>query len=170
MGYQSITIMGNLTRDVEVRQVGQSSVAKTAVAVSERFKKSDGTVGESTEFFEIEIWDRPAANPYLTKGKQVLVVGQIKTEKWQDQNGQTRESKKIRVGTIQLCAKPQQEAPAQQPVQATAPPPQPVYQPAPAVGYQAPPQPPTQQQPPAQPYPPQPTYQSPMAGGNDPLF
>lgn len=169
MGYQQIIIMGNLTRDVEVRTVGQSQVAKTGVAVSEKFRKQDGTTGENTEFFDIEIWDKASVYPYLKKGQQVLVVGLQRTDKWQDQNGQSRETKKVRVTAIQLCgsrpAQPQAQAPApgytpqpqyQQPApppqyapqpqyQAPAPPPQPTYQPAPvppAPQYQQPAPPP----------------------------
>lgn len=144
MSYQQVIIHGNLTRDAEVRQVGQSQVAKTGVAVSEKFRKQDGTTGENTEFFDIELWDKTPVYPYLKKGQQVLVIGQFRTEKWQDQNGQPRESKKVRVNTIQLCgsrpAQPQAQTPA------------PGYAPAP--GYQAPPQ-------PAPGYAPQPQYQAP---------
>lgn len=137
MSYQSITILGNLTRDAEVRQVGQSQVAKIGVAVSEKFRKQDGTIGESTEFFDVEVWDKAGVYPYLTKGVSVLIIGQIKTEKWQDQSGQNREAKKVRAQVIQLCGgRPQQQA-APAPGYAPAPPAQ-GYAPAP--GYQQPPQ------------------------------
>lgn len=153
MGYQQIVILGNLTRDLEVRQVGQSTVAKTGIAVSEKFRKQDGTMGENTEFFDIELWDKTSVHPYLTKGAQILVVGQIKTEKWQDQQGQNRESKKVRVQTLQLCgSRPQGQ-------QATAP--QPGYPAAPPQGYPGgyPPQ-------GGQPaYPPQGGYPQPPMGG-----
>ena len=148
--YQSITILGNATRDAEVRQVGQSSVAKIGIAVSEKFRKQDGTTGENTEFFEVEIWDKPALNQYLTKGQSLLVIGQIKTEKWTDQSGQNREAKKVRASIVQLCGGPRQQA------QPSAPAPQaPGYAPAP--GYQAPTQPQYQQPAPA----PAPQYQAP---------
>lgn len=171
MSYQQITILGNLTRDAEVRQVGQSQVAKIGIAVSDRFRKQDGTMGESTEFFDAEIWDKAPVYPYLTKGQQVLVVGQIKTEKWTDQNGQQRETKKIRVLNIQLCgSKPQaqQSAPAPAPGYA----PQPAA-PAPAPGYQAPPAPPQYQQAPGygQPIPPaSPAYQQPAPAPAAPAY
>jgi len=145
MSYQQITILGNLTRDAEVRQVGQSQVAKIGVAVSDRFRKQDGTIGESTEFFDAEIWDKAAVYPYLVKGQQVLVIGQFKTEKWTDQNGQPRETRKIRVLNIQLCGGKPQAQPQAQPAAA---PPAPGYAPQPAApGYQAPPAPPQYQQP-----------------------
>lgn len=152
MGYQQIILLGNLTRELEVRQAGQSTVAKVGIAVSEKFRKQDGTVGENTEFFELELWDKGNLHQYLTKGTMVFVIGQQKTEKWQDQQGQNRETKKIRVSTIQLCGSRPQAAPQQQayPPQGQAYPPQgaaPAYppqggQPAypPQGGYQQPPQ------------------------------
>lgn len=164
MSYQQITILGNLTRDAEVRQVGQSQVAKIGVAVSDRFRKQDGTMGESTEFFDAEIWDKAPVYPYLVKGQQVLIIGQFKTEKWTDQNGQPRETRKIRVLNIQLCGSKPQAQPQAQPAAA---PPAPGYAPQPAApGYQAPPAPPQYQQPapapaPAYTPPAAPAYQQP---------
>ena len=154
MSYQQILIQGNCTRDAEVRQVGQSQVAKIGVAVSEKYKGRDGQIQESTEFFDVEIWDKSGVYPYLTKGQSVLIVGQQKTDKWQDQNGQNRESKKVRAQVVQLCGpRPQAQAPASTPAQSA-------YQaPAPAPTYQAPA--PPQYQQPAPAYPPQPQYQAP---------
>lgn len=145
MSYQKILIQGNCTRDAEVRQVGQSQVAKIGVAVSERFRKQDGTIGENVEYFDVEIWDKPGVYPYLVKGASVLIDGAQKTDRWQDQNGQNREAKKIRAQVVQLCgprpqSAPQQSAPAYQ--QAPS---------APAPTYQAPPAPPQAPVPPAQP-------------------
>lgn len=164
MSYQQIMIQGNCTRDAEVRQVGESQVAKIGVAVSERYKDRNGQVQESAEFFDVEIWDKPAVYPYLTKGQSVLIVGQQKTDKWTDQNGQNRETKKVRAQVVQLCgSKPQQQtAPAPQyqqtpppaPQYQQAPPAPPQYQQAPPAPQYAPPQPPTYQQ--APPAPPQP--------------
>ena len=154
MSYQQILIQGNCTRDAEVRQVGQSQVAKIGVAVSEKFKGRDGQIQESTEFFDVEIWDKAGVYPYLIKGQSVLIVGQQKTDKWQDQQGQNRESKKVRAQVVQLCG-PRPQAQPQAPAPATA-----YNQPAPPRQYQQPaPAPAPQCAPPAQPqYGPQPGY------------
>lgn len=174
MSYQQILIQGNCTRDAEVRQVGQSQVAKIGVAVSEKYKGRDGQIQESTEFFDVEIWDKAGVYPYLTKGQSVLIVGQQKTDKWQDQNGQNRESKKVRAQVVQLCgsrpAQPQAQAPApgyapQPQYQAPAPPPQ--YAPQPQYQAPAPPPQPTYQAP----VPPTPQYQQPAPPPvNDPTY
>lgn len=159
MSYQQIIIQGNCTRDAEVRQVGQSQVAKIGVAVSEKFKGRDGQIQESTEFFDVEIWDKAGVYPYLTKGQSVLIVGQQKTDKWQDQQGQNRESKKVRAQVVQLCG-PRPQAQPKAPAQPARPqaPAQPYNQPAPPPQYQQPA--PQQYAPPAQPpqYGPQPGY------------
>ena len=157
MSYQQILIQGNCTRDAEVRQVGQSQVAKIGVAVSEKYKGRDGQIQESTEFFDVEIWDKAGVYPYLVKGQSVLIVGQQKTEKWQDQQGQNRESKKVRAQVVQLCGpRPQAQT------QPQAPAPAPTYQaPAPPQYQQPAPAPAPQYAPPAQPQPqygPQPGY------------
>lgn len=150
MSYQQIIIQGNCTRDAEVRQVGQSQVAKIGVAVSEKFRNKEGAIQESTEFFDVEIWDKAGVYPYLTKGQSVLIVGQQKTDKWQDQQGQNRESKKVRAQVVQLCG-PRPQAQPQAPALPTRPqaPAQPYNQPAPPPQYQQPA--PQQYAPPAQP-------------------
>jgi len=161
MSYQKVIIQGNLTKNAEVRQVGQNQVALIGVATSEKYKKNDGSIAEETEFHDVEIWNMSGVTPYLTKGASVLVEGRIKTDRWTDNQGVTHEKKKIRADVLRLCGpRPQAAAPApsyQQPAgpvyaQAPVAPPAPTYQqpvqpaaPAPAPA----PQPQYQQAPPA---------------------
>lgn len=176
--------MGNLTRDAEVRQVGQSVVAKIDVAVGSSYTRRDGTQVNETEYFNnIEIWDKPNLHQYLLKGQPVLVQMVQKTEVYNDQQGQQRKSLKYRAQVIQLCGSPSQQQGAQPqapmgPPQYQQPmPPQPQYQQPQAPMQQPPqqqyrqaPQPPMQPQyqqpqPPAQP-PAQPQYPQPGQPGN----
>lgn len=94
--------IGNICADVEVRQVGQSNVGSITLAMSEKFRKQDGTIGENTEFLKCEMWGKDAIYPYLKKGVQVYVEGTIRTESWDDQSGQRRYTTKVRVLNIQL--------------------------------------------------------------------
>lgn len=175
MALNKFQCIGNLCADVEVRQVGQSQVGKVNIALTDKFRKQDGTIGEQTEFVTLEIWDKPNIFPYLLKGVQIYAEGNLRTEKWQDQNGQNRYTTKIRVQAVQLLgSKPQSEqsgtAPAPQ-YNAPAPPP-PYQQPAPQ--RQAPPAPPQYQPAPAPPQPGQsgntayPPMNSPAYTGYDP--
>lgn len=142
MSYQIVILQGNLTRDAEVRQVGQNQVAQFSVATSRRFKKADGSVGEESEFHDIELWNQTGVFPYLKKGTALLVQGEIKTDKWTDQQGQQRSTKKIRAAVVQLCGpRPQPAAPAPQPAAPQyqqAPAPRPQYAPQPQAPAPAP--------------------------------
>lgn len=130
MSYQIVIIQGNMTKDATSRQVGQNTVISLSVATSRKYKKADGTFGEDTEFHDVELWNQPNVFPYLKKGTAVLIQGEIKTDRWVDQNGQDRISKKIRASVLTLVGgRPQgaaqsapQAAPAPQaPVAPTAP-------------------------------------------------
>lgn len=181
--------IGNLTRNAEVRQVGQSTVARFGLAMSEKFKKQDGTLGENTEFLDIDLWGQPGVHPYLVKGQMVYVEGSIRTEKWNDQQGQPHSATRVRAHMVQLLgSRPQAAAPAPQPAapqyqQAHAPQqyahqaPAPQYQQAPPAPQPQAPAPPQYQQaaqpaPAPSPYPqyaPQaPVDDLPPAGGFDP--
>lgn len=161
MSYQKVILQGNLTKDAEVRQVGNSQVALICVATSERYKKADGTIAEETEFHDVEIWNMAGVTPYLTKGASVLVEGRIKTDKWNDNQGVAHEKKKIRADVLRLCGpRPQAAAPAPQaaPQYGGQPAPQYGAAPAPQPQYAQVPQPPQPQYAPAPAAAPAPQY------------
>lgn len=151
MSINKVICIGNLTRDVEVRTVGQNQVAKVGLAMTEKFRKQDGTIGENTEFIDIEVWGQAGVYPYLLKGQMVYVEGSLKTQKWTGQDGAQHQQTFIKAASIQLLGqRPQAQQPAAAP-RATAPAPQ--YPAAPPQGYAQQPQAPA---PPAYPqYPPQ---------------
>lgn len=120
--------IGNITRDAEVREVGQSKVARFAIAMNEKFRKQDGTVGETTEFMEVELWNQVGVFQYLRKGQLVYVEGSIRTEKWTGNDGVEKTSIKLRAMSVQLLGRPQATTPAQpQATHAPSFPPQPGY-------------------------------------------
>lgn len=143
MGINKFIGVGNLTRDAEVRQVGQNSVARFGLAISEKFRKQDGTIGESTEFLDVDLWGQVGVHQYLVKGQMVYVEGSVRTEQWTGNDGQQRRTTRIRANLIQLLGNRQQAqqhpAPSpQQYAQVTAPAPQYVPQPASAPQYRRP--------------------------------
>lgn len=157
MSVNKIIIIGNIGSDqAEVRQVGQTTVAKFSVATTEKWRKQDGTIGEETTWHRVELWGQAGVHPYLVKGTSVYVEGSYKTNDWQDQQGGKHRDYFIKAFSVQLLSggqqRPQQQA-APAPGYAQAPtPPAPRYQPAPAPPAPAAPIPP---QAPAQPIPPQ---------------
>ncbi len=104
--YNKVLLMGNLTRDVEVRHLPNSNqaVANIGLAVNRRFRKADGQNGEETTFVDCEAWGRTAEvmAQYLSKGRPVFVEGRLKLDQWQDQQGQNRSKMKVVVENFQF--------------------------------------------------------------------
>lgn len=90
--FNQVILMGNLTRDPELRQTpnGQS-VCSFSLALNRSYKGSDGNWTEATDYIDIVAWgplgERVAQ--YLTKGRPALVNGRIQSRSW-EQDGQKR--------------------------------------------------------------------------------
>jgi len=90
--FNQVTLMGNLTRDPELRQIpsGQS-VCSFSLALNRSYKGSDGNWQEATDYVDIVAWgplgERVAQ--YVTKGRPVLVSGRLQSRQW-EQDGQKR--------------------------------------------------------------------------------
>lgn len=97
--FNRINIIGNLTKDPELRQTTSGiSVAPFSVAVNERLK--DGT--EEVTFFECVAYDKKAEfiARYLKKGSPVFIDGKMKSRKWTDKQGQTRVQWEVLVNEV----------------------------------------------------------------------
>ena len=105
--FNNVTLVGNLTRDIELRHVGGNNTAVTDIglAVNERVKRGDSWE-DVTSFFDCTLWGRTAeiANEYLGKGSSVLVNGRLKQETWVT-DGQKRSKVKIIVNELQMLGK-----------------------------------------------------------------
>ena len=105
MFYNKVILVGNLTRDVEIRYLPSGlAVASTGLAVNRRFKDRDGNLQEETLFIDITIFGRTAeiANQYLKKGRRVLVEGRLRFEQWSDQLGNKRSKHSVVVESLQM--------------------------------------------------------------------
>ena len=103
--YNKVLLMGNLTRDVELKQTaGNQSVAEIGLAVNRRFKDRDGNDREETTFVDCEAWGRTAEvmAQYLAKGRPVFIEGRLKLDSWQDQSGNKRSKMRVVVDSFQL--------------------------------------------------------------------
>lgn len=91
MNFNKVFIVGNLTKDPELRTTptGQS-VVQFSVATNRFWNDKSGIRQSEVEFHNIVAWGKLAdiASKFLTKGKLVLVEGRIKTRTWDDQAGQ----------------------------------------------------------------------------------
>lgn len=81
-----VFLMGNLTRDVELRHTsGNQAVANIGLAVNRRWKTPEGENREETTFVDCEAWGRTAEvmAQYLAKGRPVFIEGRLKLDQWE---------------------------------------------------------------------------------------
>ena len=99
-----VLLMGNLTRDPEVRYTPKgTAVGDLAIAVNDSYKAQDGTIKETVTYIDIEVWGRSAENckQYLTKGRPIFVEGQLKLDQW-EQDGQKKSKLRVRADRVQF--------------------------------------------------------------------
>ncbi|UZD21449.1 single-stranded DNA-binding protein [Algoriphagus halophytocola] len=99
-GVNKVILVGNLGADPEVKYLeGDNVVANLRLATTEAYKNRNGERVEQTEWHDLELWGGQAkvAEQYLKKGSQIYVEGKIKTDSWQDEQGQNRYRTRIRV-------------------------------------------------------------------------
>jgi single-strand DNA-binding protein len=103
--YNKIILVGNLTRDIEIRySQNGNAIANTAIATSRKFTVN-GEKREEVCFVDITFFGRSAevANQYLRKGSKILVEGRLSFEQWIDQtSGQKRSKHSVIVETMKM--------------------------------------------------------------------
>lgn len=105
-GINKVIIIGNLGADPEVRYMPSgSAVTNIRVATTEAWKdKQSGDTQERTEWHRIVLYNRlgEIAGEYLRKGSKVFIEGSLRTNKWQDQNGNERYTTEIIANNMQM--------------------------------------------------------------------
>ena len=97
--FNKVFLMGNLTRDVEIRHTpNNTAVGKFGLAVNRRYSVGDGgnrEQREETTFVDCEAWGRTAEiiSQYLHKGRPIFVEGRLKLDQWEDKNTGAKRSK-----------------------------------------------------------------------------
>lgn len=95
--FNRVILMGNLTRDPEVRYTPSGkAVTEIGLAVNDRRKGPNGDWIDEVTFVDITLWDRQAevAGEYLTKGSPVLIEGRLKLDTWEKDG---KKNSKLRV-------------------------------------------------------------------------
>lgn len=101
--YNRVVLVGNLTRDPELRYIPSgTAVSEIGLAVNDRVKKGDQWVDETT-FVDVTLWARTAevANQYLNKGSSVLIEGRLKLDTW-EKDGQKRSKLRVVADKMQM--------------------------------------------------------------------
>ena len=105
-GVNKVILVGNLGRDPEVRYTpGGAAVTNVSIATSESWKdKESGESKERTEWHKVVFFGRLAeiAGEYLKKGRQIYVEGTLRTNKWQDKDGNDRYTTEVIASNMQM--------------------------------------------------------------------
>lgn len=99
MPYNKTILLGNLTRDPELRVTPKgTSCCQFGLAVNRKYKTEAGAEGEEVLFIDVESWGKQAETvaKYFSKGKPILVEGRLKLDQWDDKaTGQKRSKIKV---------------------------------------------------------------------------
>src|SRR5690606_12075777 len=96
--YNKVLLMGNLTRDVELKYTPSNmAVANIGLAINRRYKGKDGELKEETTFVDCEAWGYTAENmaKFFSKGRPIFIEGRLKLDTWQDKDGSNRSKLKV---------------------------------------------------------------------------
>lgn len=105
--YNRVTLVGNLTRDVELRQTSNETfVTDIGLAVNDRVKRGEEWVDEAT-FVDVTLWGRQAqvADEYLSKGSPVLIEGRLKLDAWESKEGEKRSKLRVHGEKMQMLGR-----------------------------------------------------------------
>ncbi len=102
--YNRVILMGNLTRDVQLRYTPSGTpVTEIGLAVNDRRKGQNGEWIDETTFVDVTFWGRTAevASEYLSKGSPVFVEGRLKLDTW-EKDGQKNYKLRVVCDRMQL--------------------------------------------------------------------
>ena len=104
--FNKVMLMGNLTRDPEVRYTPKgTAVAEIGLAVNRIYSGENNEKREETTFVDVTLWGRTAevAGEYLKKGRPVFIEGRLQLDSWEDkQSGQKRSKLRVVAEGMQL--------------------------------------------------------------------
>lgn len=108
--FNKIVLVGNLTKDIELRYTqGGAAIGSSGIAVTRKYTLN-GEKREETCFIDIVFFGKQAeiANQYLSKGSKLLVEGRLKFDQWTDNNGQNRSKHTVAVENMEMPGEPKQ--------------------------------------------------------------
>jgi len=104
--FNRVVLMGNLTRDPEVRQTPSGAqVAELRLAVSETYRdRQTNQQKEVTCYVDVVVWNKLAelCQQYLSKGRPVLVEGRLTYDEWKTPQGESRNKLRVRADTVKF--------------------------------------------------------------------
>lgn len=108
--FNKVMLMGNLTRDPEVRYTPKgTAIATIGLAVNRKWSNESGEQKEEVTFVDVDVWGRQAETigQYMAKGKPIFIEGRLKLDSWEDkESGQKRSKLKVVCENFQFIGAP----------------------------------------------------------------
>ncbi len=111
-----VMLMGNLTRDPEVRYTPKgTAVGDMSIAINRSWRDDSGAQREEVTFVEIVVWGRQAetCKEYLQKGRPIFVEGRLQLDQWES-NGEKKSKLRVLAERIQFLGGGQQQGGSRQ--------------------------------------------------------
>jgi len=120
--YNKVLLMGNLTKDPELRYTPQgAAVANLRLAVNRKYRDKNQELKEDVCFITAVVWNKQAetCNQYLHKGSGVFVEGRLASRSWEDNTGAKRNVIEVKAERVQFLGAPGQGKPQAHAVEPT---------------------------------------------------
>jgi single-strand DNA-binding protein len=107
--YNKVILVGNLTRDPELRMLpSQTAVVEFGLAVNRKWRSADGQQREDVCFIDCTAFGKSAEviKQYCSKGKQLLVEGRLHLDRWDGKDGAKHSKHKVIVENFQFLGAP----------------------------------------------------------------
>src|SRR3989338_8576383 len=116
MSLNSVNIMGNLTRDPELKYLPSGKSVCSLSIANNRVYTSKGEKVSEVSYFDVEVWGPAGENcaKYLSKGSGIIVEGRLKQDRW-EKDGKTQSRVRISANNIHFMPKRGESAKTEQP-------------------------------------------------------
>jgi single-strand DNA-binding protein len=107
--YNKVLLMGNLTRDPQLRYTpNQQAVCDIGLAINRKWKAADGTMKEDVCFVDCTAWGRTAETiqKYMTKGQPLFVEGRLNYRSWDGPDGKKKSKIDVVIERFQFLGGP----------------------------------------------------------------
>ena len=105
MSINKVVVVGNLTRDPELRMAGTTPVLQMGIAVNDRKKNNEtGQWEDVPNFFDVVVWGNrgESLSRFLTKGAKVAVSGRLHWSQWENAQGEKRSKVEIVADDVEM--------------------------------------------------------------------
>lgn len=111
MALNSVNMMGNLTRDPEVKYTSSGKAVCQISLANNRIYVKNGEKVTEVSYFDVEVWGVVAENcaKYLSKGSGIIVEGRLRQDRW-EKDGKTQSRVRIVANNVHFLAKKRTDA------------------------------------------------------------